>query len=134
MDGVITALQNGGSTLSAYGMTLEESTALITAANEAIQNPAKVGNGLKSITNNLAGLTTSAKDGTIATNKTAKALKEIAGIDIFTDETKTDVKSMPKLLDELNAKWDTLNGTQKKALSNAIAGKTQADVEECVLI
>ena len=47
MDGVITALQNGGSTLSAYGMTLEESTALITAANEAIQNPAKVGNGLK---------------------------------------------------------------------------------------
>ena len=100
MDGVITALQNGGSTLSAYGMTLEESTALITAANEAIQNPAKVGNGLKSITNNLAGLTTSAKDGTIATNKTAKALKEIAGIDIFTDETKTDVKSMPKLLDE----------------------------------
>ena len=65
MDGVITALQNGGSTLSAYGMTLEESTALITAANEAIQNPAKVGNGLKSITNNLAGLTTSAKDGKI---------------------------------------------------------------------
>ena len=55
-------------------------------------------------------------------------MKEIAGIDIFTDETKTDVKSMPKLLDELNAKWDTLNGTQKKALSNAIAGKTQADV------
>ena len=123
MDGVITALQNGGSTLSAYGMTLEESTALITAANEAIQNPAKVGNGLKSITNNLAGLTTSAKDGTIATNKTAKALKEIAGIDIFTDETKTSVKTMPKLLDELNGKWNTLNDTQKKALSNAIAGR-----------
>lgn len=41
---------------------------------------------------------------------------------------------MPKLLDELNAKWDTLNGTQKKALSNAIAGKTQADVKLCVLI
>ena len=39
-----------------------------------------------------------------------------------------------KLLDELNAKWDTLNGTQKKALSNAIAGKTQADVKLCVLI
>ena len=65
MDGVITALQNGGSTLASYGMTLEESTALITAANEAIQNPAKVGNGLKSISNNLAGLTTSAKDGKI---------------------------------------------------------------------
>ena len=35
---------------------------------------------------------------------------------------------MPKLLDELNGKWNTLNDTQKKALSNAIAGKTQADV------
>ena len=30
---------------------------------------------------------------------------------------------MPKLLDELNGKWNTLNDTQKKALSNAIAGR-----------
>lgn len=128
MDGILQALQNGGSTMAAYGMSIQETTAMITASNMSIQDPARVGNGLKSIAVNLAGLKTSAKDGSISLNKTAVALKGIAGIDIFTDETKTDVKSMPKLMDEVSKKWDSLNGTQQKALSNAIAGKTQSAV------
>ena len=41
---------------------------------------------------------------------------------------------MTQILDELNGKWDTLSDAQQKALSNAIAGKTQSNVEECVLI
>ena len=47
--GLTSAFQAGGSVLSTYGMSLEETTALITAANNSIQDPTRVGNGLKSI-------------------------------------------------------------------------------------
>ena len=36
---------------------------MIASANEAIQDPSRVGNGLKTIAMNLSGLKTSAKDG-----------------------------------------------------------------------
>lgn len=128
VDGVLEAMQSGGATMASYGLSIQESTALITASNEAIQNPTKVGNGLKSLVVNLAGLKTSAKDGTISLNKTGIALKKIAGIDIFTDSSKTQVKSMTTLLDEVNEKWDSLTDKERKGLSNAIAGKEQSAV------
>ena len=54
-------------------------------------------------------------------NKTAKSLKEIAGIDVFSDKEQTKVKSMTQILDELNGKWDTLSDKEQKALSYWIA-------------
>lgn len=128
VDGVLEAMQNGGATMASYGLSIQESTALITASNEAIQNPSRVGNGLKALTVNLAGLKTSADTGTISLNKTGIALKTIAGIDIFTDKSQTKVKSMTTLLDEVNAKWDDLTDKERKGLANAIAGKQQSAV------
>ena len=46
MQGLTQAFQTGGATLASYGIGLKESTALITAANNAIQDPSRVGNGL----------------------------------------------------------------------------------------
>ena len=63
MQGLTQAFQTGGATLASYGVGLKESTAIITAANNAIQDPSRVGNGLKTIAVNMAGLKTSAKDG-----------------------------------------------------------------------
>ena len=128
VDGVLDAMQNGGATMASYGLSIQESTSLITAANEAIQNPNRVGNGLKALTVNLAGLKTSADTGNISLNKTGIALKTIAGIDIFTDKSQTTVKSMTTLLDEVNAKWGDLTDKEQKGLSNAIAGKQQSAV------
>lgn len=48
-DGVAEALKRGGSVLSQYGVSLSDSVALITSANEAVQDPERVGNGMKSI-------------------------------------------------------------------------------------
>ena len=80
-----------------------------------------VNNYRKSITNNLAGLTTSAKDGTIATNKTAKALKEIANIDVFDKQT-GQVKDMNDILGELGSKYKDLSKNQQLAIAEAIGG------------
>ena len=42
MQGLNDAIQNGGSTLANYGMSLQEVTALVTAANSSIQDPKRV--------------------------------------------------------------------------------------------
>ena len=123
MAGITSAFQAGGSVLATYGMTLEETTALITSANNSIQDPTRVGNGLKSIAINLAGITTSAKDGSVQTNKTAKSLQEIAGIDIYADKKTGQIKTMTELLGELQGKWKDLTEEEQMALSNAIAGR-----------
>ncbi|MGL4453106.1 MAG: phage tail tape measure protein, partial [Sarcina sp.] len=126
--GLLSAMQNGGATMAGYGLSIQESTAMIVAANASLQDPTRVGNGLKSLAVNLAGIRTSAKDGSISVNKTAKALSNIAGIDVFTDKSKTQVKDMSTILDEVNKKWESLTDTQRKGLSEAIAGKQQSAV------
>ena len=103
---------------------MEESVGMIVAMNEIIQDASKTGNALKTIGANMAGVNTSAKDGTIQANKTAKALKEIAGIDVW-DEKTGEVKDMFTVMDELEGKWGTLSEAEQNALGVTIAGKTQ---------
>jgi DNA repair exonuclease SbcCD ATPase subunit len=132
-EGVTQALQNGGSVLSSYGVTLSDSIAMISSANESMQDPSRIGNGLRSLAINFAGIKTNAKEGTIEMNKSAKALREIAGIDIFTDKSKTSVKDMMTLMDEIYDKWDGLTDVQQKGLSEGLAGKTQAAVFQSLM-
>lgn len=106
---------------------------MITAANEPLQDPKKVGNGLKSIAINFAGMAASAKDGQLGLNKTAKALKNIAGIDVYKDKAKGQLKNMVQLLDELHPKWSRLTDDQRAGLSEAIAGKHRANVFQALM-
>ncbi len=103
---------------------MEESVGMITAMNEITQDSRRTGTALKTISANMAGVTTSAKDGTIQTNKAAKALKEIAGIDVWNKQT-GEIKDMYTVMDELNGKWGDLSEAQQNALASTIAGKTQ---------
>lgn len=132
-DGVTEALQRGGSVLSNYGVDLKDSVAMIAGANESLQNPAKIGNGFKTIAMRLSGVQANAKTGNVELNKTAKALKEIAKIDVFTDSSKTQVKDMVTMMDEIKDKWSSLTDVDQKALSEAIAGKNQANVFEALM-
>ena len=132
-EGVTQALSRGGSVLSNYGVSIADSVALISSANESIQDPQRVGNGLKTIALNLSGMKTNAKTGAMELNKTAKALQDIAGIDIFTDKSKTQTKDMMTLMNEIKGKWGELTDAQQKALSEGIAGKTQAQVFQSLM-
>ena len=134
-DGVAEAMKRGGTVLSQYGVTIEESVGLITAANEAIQDPAKVGNALKSMAINMGSVKANASKGTLELNKTAKALKEIAGIEVYSDKSKGEIKDMVTILDELNAKLEEgkLNQDEFNAISEALAGKEQAAVLQSLL-
>lgn len=116
------ALMRSGSVLSGFGVTMEDSVAMIVGANESIQNSEKVGTSLKTIAANLGSVKASAKDGTMEMNRTAKALKSIAGIDVWNKQT-GEVKTMTETLSDLNKVWGELSQAEKIALSEGIAGK-----------
>lgn len=126
-------MKRGGSVLHEYGVSLGDTVGMITATNEAIQNPEKVGNGLKSVAINLAGMKVSADDGTLSLNKTAKGLKEIAGITIYKNKDTGELKNMVQLLDELKGKWGELREDEQKGLAEAIAGKQQAAIFQSLM-
>ena len=130
---LIDAFSNGGSVLSNYGVGISDATAMITAANLSLQDGNRVGNGLKSIAVNLASIKTSADSGEISLNKTALGLKEIAGIDVYSDKKNGQIKNMVQILDELQGKWSSLTQEQQNGLSEAIAGKQQATVFQSLM-
>lgn len=132
-DGIAEAMKRGGAVLSTYNVSLADSIGLITATNEALQDPARVGNGLKTIAINLAGMKASAKDGSLDMNKTAMALKQIADVDIYSDKKNGELKNMVQILDEVQGKWKTMSDAEQKALSEAIAGKQQATVFQSLM-
>lgn len=133
MQSLVQAFQGGGAVLSNYGVEIGDATAMITAANTSLQNGSRVGNGMKSIAINLQGLKTNAKEGTMELNKTAKGLREIAGIDVYSDKQKGEVKGFVELLDEVKGKWGDLKEDEQLALSEAIAGKQQATVFQALM-
>lgn len=120
-----TALSKFANVASTNGVPAIEAMSYALGAQETIQDASKVGNGLKTIMTNLTGLKTSAKDGSIGLNKTAKALKAV-GIDVL--DSSGNVRDMTEIMDELGNKWDTLSKKDRLALGEAIAGKTQLNV------
>ena len=128
-------MQRGGTVLSEYGVSMQDAVGLITAANESIQDPAKVGNAMKAMAVNMASVKANASKGTMELNKTAKALKEIAGIDVYSDKSKGQVKDMVQILDELNVKLKEgkIEQDEYLALSEALAGKEQAAVFQALM-
>lgn len=74
-----------------------------------------------------------ASDGTLELNKTAKALSEIAGIDVYSDKKNGQIKNMVQIIDEVQGKWKDLRDDEKRALSEAIAGKEQAMIFQSLM-
>ena len=85
------------------------------------------GNGLKTIITRLNGVTYSLKTGNVEANRTAKAIKDVGGINMF-DEQTGQAKDMNEILGELAGKWDTYSKNQKNALAESIAGTTQINL------
>lgn len=117
-------MQKSGSSLSEQGVKMEESVAMIVAMQESLQDSSKVGNALKTISANMSGVVASAKTGEVQANKTAKVLKEMAGIDVWNKQT-GEVKDMYSVMDELHGVWGDLNEDQRSAIAQTIAGKNQ---------
>lgn len=132
---VANAIAVAGGVLNQAGASFNESIGMFLAGNHTLQDGDKVANGIKTIATNLKGVSYNAKSGKVELNKVGKALKNIAGIDVYTDKTKTQVKDTFQLLDELQTKWvdGSLTQAQKLSLAETIAGKHRIAVLQSII-
>lgn len=117
------ALMRSGSVLSEFGVSMQDAISMIVGANESVQDAEKVGTAIKSMSTNLGGVKAAAKDGSIELNRTAKALKTIAGIDVYSNKQTGEIKDMMTILKELNTVWDDLGENEQLSIAESIAGK-----------
>lgn len=126
-------MQRSASALKTAGNDIDESIAMIASANEIIQDPEQVGNGMKTIALRLIGnkaelekLGEETDNVTESTDALNKKMKETVGISIT--DANGELKSTYKILDELSEKWGSLSSLQQAELTDTLAGKNRANV------
>ncbi len=131
--GIGEALTRSASSMAAANNTLDETIALITAANTVVQDPASVGTAFKTISMRIRGATTELEEAGLETDgmaeSTAKLREEImalSGVDIMLDEN--TFKSTYRIMEELSTKWQDLTDIQQASITELIAGKRQGNV------
>ena len=131
--GIGTAMQDGASALKTAGNDIDESIAMIAAANEIVQDPSQVGNAMKTLSLRILGnksalekLGEETDNVANSTSELNKKMEETAGISIIDDNG--ELKSTYKILDELYEKWDDLSSLEQSDLTNTLAGKNRANV------
>ena len=135
--GIGEALERSASSLMAANNTIDESIALITAANTVVQNPEQVGNAFKTISMRIRGAKTELEEAGLETEgmveSTSKLRSEIlalSGVDIM--ENGNEFKSTYKIMDELAAKWQDLTDIQQATVTELIAGRVFCqNVQKC---
>lgn len=133
--GIGEAMQRSASALKAAGNTMEESVALITAANTVVQDPLKVGNALKTLSLRIRGAKVELEEAGESTegmaNSVSELRKEILAltgqkVDIMIDDN--TFKSTTQILRELSGVWGTLTDINQAAALELLGGKEQANI------
>lgn len=138
-DGIATALQDSASSLMAAGNNLEQSVAMIAAANKVLQDPNSVGAALRTISLRIRG--TSVKvleemgeetDGVIeSVSKLQAKVKGLSGVDILTDTGA--YKDTYTVIKEIAQVWDQMNDINRAALLELLAGKNRSNAMAAML-
>jgi len=121
LEGIGEAFLRSANTLKMAGATLEQSAALIAGANEAIQDPAKVGTALKTISARIRGI---GKEGE-AIPTLAKDFKQV-GIEI--QNADGSFKNVYDVFQEFSKVYKDLDDLTKESLLEKMAGKRQKNI------
>lgn len=131
--GIGDALQRSASSLAAANNSLDQSIALITAANTVVQDPDSVGTAFKTISMRIRGAKTELEEAGLETDGMAEStaklraeIKALSGVDIMLNDT--TFKSTYEIMDELANKWEELTDIQQASITELIAGKRQGNV------
>ena len=119
-----------GSVFAESGESVETFAALLgTATANTQRSGSEVARGLRTILMNLRQIRGETEDGELIDGESianaAKALKDYAGISTMENG---QLRKASDVLADLAGKWDTLNETQRAAISEAVAGKRQANI------
>ena len=138
-DGIATALQDSASALMEAGNNLEQSVALVAAANKVVQDPNSVGSALRTISLRLRGTSVEIleemgeeTDGVVeSTSKLQEKLKALTGIDILTDSGA--YKDTYTILKEIAGVWEDMDSMDQAAALELMAGKNRANTLAAIL-
>lgn len=138
-DGLAIALQDSASALMEGGNSLEQSVALIAAANKVVQDPSQVGGALRTISLRLRGTSLEVMqelgeetDGVIeGVSKMQEKIKAASGVDILTETG--EYKDTYTVLKEIGQVWEDMSDVDQAALLELIAGKNRANVLAAIL-
>ena len=138
-DGIATALQDSASSLMAAGNNLEQSVAMIAAANKVLQDPNSVGSALRTISLRIRG--TSVKvleemgeetDGVIeSVSKLQAKIKGLTGVNILNDAG--GYKDTYTIIKEIAEVWNELSDINKAATLELLAGKNRSNAMAAML-
>ena len=118
--GIGEALQRSASALHSAGNTLDESVALVTAANSVIQNPEQVGTALKTLALRLRGAKTELEEAgedvegmAESTSQLQAKLKALTHgkVDIMLDAD--TIKSTTQILREMSDAWEDMTDIER---------------------
>ena len=139
-EGLGEAMQRSAASLALAGNTLDESLALVTAANEVVQDPDVVGTWAKTLTMYLRAAETEAEEAGIATDGMANSVSELRDsilkltgerVDIMQDDT--TFKSTVQIMREIASVYDSMTDVDQAALLELISGKRQANTTAALI-
>lgn len=138
-DGIATALQDSASALMAAGNNLEQSVALVAAANKVVQDPNSVGSALRTISLRLRGTSVEIleemgeeTDGVVESiSKMQSKIKALSGVNILTDAG--EYKDTYTILYEIGQVWKEMSDIDQAALLEMMAGKNRANTLSAIL-
>lgn len=126
-----TALTKAASGLGTVGNSFEETMGLVTAGTEVMVNqPGKVGRGLRTIALNIAALSKESDTWTAANGKVNVSLKDQEGNMRSTYDIMTDLYKGVK---GQSVAWDKLSNSERTAIAQQAAGKNQFEVFTSVM-
>ena len=138
--GIGDALQRSASALFSAGNTIDESVALVTAANSVIQNPEQVGTALKTLALRLRGAKTELEEAGLETDNMAESTSTLQAklnalthgkVDIMLDAD--TFKSTTQILREMSEAWEDMTDIERAAALELMGGKRQANILSSVI-
>nr|DAI72173.1 MAG TPA: minor tail protein [Bacteriophage sp.] len=138
--GIGEALQRSAAAMSAAGNSLDETIALVAAANTIVQNPESVGTTLKTISMYLRAAKTEAEEAGESTDGMASSVSELrdeilslTGGKVDIQSAEDEFKSTYQILQELSQVWGSLTDISQANILELIGGKRNANVVSALL-
>lgn len=138
--GIGEALQKSAAAMNAAGNTLDETIALITAANTIVQNPDSVGTTLKTVSMFLRAAKTEAENAGESTEGMANSVSELRQEILALTGERVDIqidddtfKSTYQILKELSQVWGDLTDVSQANILELIGGKRNSNVVSALM-
>ena len=135
--GIGEALKRSAAAFNAANTDLNQSIALITAGNEIVQSPEKVGTMWQTVSARIRGTKAELEelgeetDNILSSSKLRDLVNGYTGLDIMEDED--TYKDMYTIIKEIGEVWNDLEDVEQAALLEALAGKKQSNTLAAVL-